>query len=741
MKQYMAIQGAYMATIKEVAALAGVSIGTVSNVLNGKTDNAALISLVEKAIEELDYRPDMNARNLKNTRTNTIALILPNTVKQSVLTVLSTVEKGLMQRGYSLLLKISRNNAYLEKKCIQQCLDKRVDGIIVYVCDNTLKYYKQFADESTPILYISENSILKNLPVDIISVDYGAALDKAFKANVSGKVGVIFERSMLDIESIKEIYHNYYSDIEDIRVIDYSQERGFKAAFEILCNDAEVRTFITSSSLIAHAAKKAASMLGKTDISYVCVKEPKWLEDDGEFVATISPPYGEIAEIALSKIMEAIDHSSSYEPKSLTFKAEYLPANNLMKHIPVPQKTTTLNFYMFDCPATRAFEMLSKIYSAKTGIEINIDIFPYSQLEDNLYTLFEQKKSSIDGVMMDIVWLDEMKKTGGLLPLDTMIKDKEGYLRGFEEFNEMIRDTIYGIPFVSGTQFLLYQNDLFEDNQLKRLYKRMYGSELEIPDTWSKFNLVAEFFTKKYNPKSPVQYGTSAIRGVNAYTSLIFLNYLWAYGSDIFENDNVVINNPNSLNALKNFIKSYQYAHDNGSNKSWDDVVKEFRRGDCAMTIIYDSHAVDINDYSKSKVAGNIGYAVIPGRQPVLGGWYLGINAQSKQKQAAVDFIMWACSNRTSIPYSLLGGTSLRMGSYERSDLDNIYPWKNIVAECYHISRKRQFSQKYGDNYTERNIYTHLIPEELERALNGEQTPEQTLVNIEQRIKKMGSNS
>jgi len=730
-----------MATIKEVAALAGVSIGTVSNVLNGKTENSDLIAKVEKAIEELDYRPDMNARNLKNTKTNTIALIIPNTVKESVLTMLSTIEKGLMQRGYSLLLKISRNNASIERKCIQQCLEKHVDGIIVYVCDNNLKYYKQFANETTPILYISENSTLKNLPVDIIGIDYGVALEKAFQDSVPGKVGVIFERSMLDIERIKEIYRNYYSDIEDIRVIDYSQERGFKAAFEILSNDAEVKTIITSSSLIAHAAKKAASMLDKNNISYICVKESKWLEDDGEFAATISTPYGEIADVALSKMFEAIEHSSSYEARSVTLKAEYIPVNDLLKHVTSMQSNTKLNFYMLDCPATRAFEMLSKIYSAKTGIEINIDIFPYSQLEDNLYTLFEQEKSSIDGVMIDTVWLDEMKKTGGLLPLDKMIEDKQAYLRGFEEFDEMIRDTIYGIPFVSGTQFLFYQKDLFEDTQLKRLYKRMYGSELEIPDTWSKFNMAAEFFTRKYNPKSPVQYGTSAIRGVNAYTSLMFLNYLWAFGSDIFENDAVVINNPNSLNALRNFIKSYQYARENGINKSWEDVVKEFRRGDCAMAIIYDSHAVDINDYSKSKVAGNIGYAVIPGRQPVLGGWYLGINAQSRQKQAAMDFIMWACSNRTSIAYSLLGGTSLRMGSYERSDLDNIYPWKNIVAECYHISRKRQFSQVFGENYTERNIYTRLIPEELERALNGEQTPEQTLINIEQRIRKMGGDS
>lgn len=59
-----------MATIKEVAKLAGVSIGTVSNVLNGKTSNAELIDRVESAMSQLSYRPDANARSLKTQRAN-----------------------------------------------------------------------------------------------------------------------------------------------------------------------------------------------------------------------------------------------------------------------------------------------------------------------------------------------------------------------------------------------------------------------------------------------------------------------------------------------------------------------------------------------------------------------------------------------------------------------------------------------------------------------------------------------
>ena len=67
-----------MATLKEVAGLAGVSLGTVSNVLNGKTQNEELISRVEKAMKQLAYRPDATARSLKSTRTNTVGVILPD---------------------------------------------------------------------------------------------------------------------------------------------------------------------------------------------------------------------------------------------------------------------------------------------------------------------------------------------------------------------------------------------------------------------------------------------------------------------------------------------------------------------------------------------------------------------------------------------------------------------------------------------------------------------------------------
>ena len=70
-----------MPTMKDVAKLAGVSHGTVSNVINGvKTVNHDTVIRVEQAMKQLGYRPDAKARSLRQKKTNTIGVVLPNLV-------------------------------------------------------------------------------------------------------------------------------------------------------------------------------------------------------------------------------------------------------------------------------------------------------------------------------------------------------------------------------------------------------------------------------------------------------------------------------------------------------------------------------------------------------------------------------------------------------------------------------------------------------------------------------------
>ena len=247
----------------------------------------------------------------------------------------------------------------------------------------------------------------------------------------------------------------------------------------------------------------------------------------------------------------------------------------------------------------------------------------------------------------------------------------------------MYVESLYAIPFMSGSQLLFYQKDLFENKSLQMRFKRLYGEELVPPQSWAQFNLVAEFFTQSHNEYSPVTYGASLPNGVSVYTGLMFLNHLWACGSDIFdEKGNVIIDNANSVVALKNFVSSLQYTSGKNMN-SWNDVAEEFSSGISAMTILYDSDTGAINNYTHSKVAGNLGYALIPGGKPVMGGWSLAINRYGKHKEDALKFLQWACDERNGMPLSLLGASTFRKESYTRDDLANTTPWKNLVLKSY----------------------------------------------------------
>ena len=137
-----------MATIKDVAKLAGVSLGTVSNVLNGKTNNEELIEKVEKAVRELSYRPDAMARSLKNTNSSLIGLVLPNAVEPQYHEFMMTLEKHLRSRGYDLLIHFSHGNRLVEKQAVESFLDKKVSAVIIY-SGMALDFQDEWADNKT----------------------------------------------------------------------------------------------------------------------------------------------------------------------------------------------------------------------------------------------------------------------------------------------------------------------------------------------------------------------------------------------------------------------------------------------------------------------------------------------------------------------------------------------------------------------------------------------------------------
>lgn len=117
-------------TMKEVAKLAGVGVGTVSRVLNDGSVKDSTRKKVESAIKELNYQPDIYARGLKMNKTHTVALILPSVWNPFFSEFAFHVENTLESKNYKLYLCNSNGNSEKEREYIQMVTQNKVDGII-----------------------------------------------------------------------------------------------------------------------------------------------------------------------------------------------------------------------------------------------------------------------------------------------------------------------------------------------------------------------------------------------------------------------------------------------------------------------------------------------------------------------------------------------------------------------------------------------------------------------------------
>ncbi len=121
-----------MATMADVAQHAGVSVATVSHVLNNtRTVRPQTRQLVLDAVEALGYTPNTLARSLVTSRTRSIGLAVSAVSNPYFTEILQGVEAGALEHGYSLLIADPHDDPEHERKVVQLLHERRVDGMIV----------------------------------------------------------------------------------------------------------------------------------------------------------------------------------------------------------------------------------------------------------------------------------------------------------------------------------------------------------------------------------------------------------------------------------------------------------------------------------------------------------------------------------------------------------------------------------------------------------------------------------
>ena len=159
-----------MATIKDVARLAGVSVSTISKYLNGGNvleENAAAI---RQAITQLDYRVNPFARSLKTQRSRAIGVLLPEMTPPFFGSVVQSLDRTLREHGYHTLVSCYSSSYGLERENLQFLLGNGIDGLI-YAPENITaeEFYDLTANSSIPTVQIDR--MIQGVSSDTVLVD------------------------------------------------------------------------------------------------------------------------------------------------------------------------------------------------------------------------------------------------------------------------------------------------------------------------------------------------------------------------------------------------------------------------------------------------------------------------------------------------------------------------------------------------------------------------------------------
>lgn len=163
--------------IKEVAKRAGVSISTVSRVINNTTFVSEDVrTRVEEIINETGYRPNSLAKELQRNKTNTIGIVMSVEVLElsSLGRTINAISDHLKSNGYHIMLANSRFNPQEEIENFIAFQEKRVDGIIYFAANFTKEHDDLLKNYPIPIVMIGQENKYFDFPC-VLHDDYHAS--------------------------------------------------------------------------------------------------------------------------------------------------------------------------------------------------------------------------------------------------------------------------------------------------------------------------------------------------------------------------------------------------------------------------------------------------------------------------------------------------------------------------------------------------------------------------------------
>ncbi|PSW21294.1 DNA-binding transcriptional regulator GalS [Photobacterium sanctipauli] len=249
-----------MATIKDVAKLSGVSVATVSRVIN-KSPKASKASIesVTKAMRELGYRPNANARALVSQSTNTVGVVVGDVSDPFFGVMLKAVDKVARQHNKHMLIGNGFHEAKTEREAIELLINSRCESLIIHSKGLSNQELIDFADEVPGMVVI--NRYIPQIANRCIALDNHKGSYLATEYLIKhGHTRIGYISSTYDIEDTQQRRAGYIdalvaNGIEvDENFIEYGtpdEEGGEKAMTNLLSKNLDMTAIATYNDYMA----------------------------------------------------------------------------------------------------------------------------------------------------------------------------------------------------------------------------------------------------------------------------------------------------------------------------------------------------------------------------------------------------------------------------------------------------------------------------------------------------------
>ena len=310
-------------TIKDIAERSGVSISTVSLVLNGNPRiSAATRERVLKIIERLGYQPNRMARTLAWRHTRTLAVLLPQLKHGFADVYFGEIVSGIYDRacelGYKILLEVARPEFVENKEYLQLYDQKFVDGILFIGANSLHQFVEEFVDGTRPMLMVNNYSTKFDLNYVVSNYRYGAGRVAEHLLRLGHERIGIISGGLLEIQTCQDIFDSFKKvlasanlALDASRVVNGSltEEGGMEAVEELLRHNSNLTAIFALNDKMALGAMKKLNEHGfrvPQDIAVVGFDDIPQAGFSIPGLTTVHQPLYEIGKQSCERLIELI---------------------------------------------------------------------------------------------------------------------------------------------------------------------------------------------------------------------------------------------------------------------------------------------------------------------------------------------------------------------------------------------------------------------------------------------------